>query len=138
MKGLRLNLEPIYPPPVPMLVPEPYYPAPEYNFDPMYLSNYPLAPVDDPKPEYHPGPEYLDEHLYDPAPSDAEPLNVAYPLVLGSLDSSHHSSMGDNFDYPEIRDLDNDSDANSDDLQYVLNNNSVLTQSLHLDLLYAR
>ena len=80
MIGLRLNPEPVYPPPVSIHVPEPFYLAPEYNFDPVYLSNYALAPKDDPEPEYHPepvtnqepkyhfNPEYFDESIYNPRP----------------------------------------------------------------------
>ena len=64
MIRLRLNPESVYPPPVSMPVPEPFHPAPEYNFDPVYLSNYLFVPKDDPESKYHPEPVANQEPKY--------------------------------------------------------------------------
>ena len=44
------NPELVYPPLEPIPVPQPHHPVFEYNFDPVYSPNYPLAPEDDPEP----------------------------------------------------------------------------------------
>ena len=118
------------------LNPDPIYPS--ISSEPQIVPNYQLEPeyqvVPNDQPEYHPGPDYSDP-LNDPI--YAEPMNIAHPPAPANPISPHNSSVGDNFDYPDIQALDQDSDANSNNLEYVLDYNSTLIQALYSDLLYA-
>ncbi|KAK4275762.1 hypothetical protein QN277_018792 [Acacia crassicarpa] len=159
MVARRLNPDPVYPPPVsaPQFVPVRPVHANDLGlpYNPYYLVEH----LHDPEPEYHLGSEDPD-NLYDPNSVPAIPLN-AIPAP-GAPTDSHHSSVGDNFDYIDVADLldenvdseyeiikladleeehaDNVADlenANVENLRYVLDDNRDLTEILYNDFVRA-
>ncbi|KAK4275752.1 hypothetical protein QN277_018783 [Acacia crassicarpa] len=102
MVGRRLNPDPVYPPPAPAPQYVPVPPSPANPLGLPYNPHYLVEHLHDPEPVYHPSPEYPD-NLYDPNPVPTIPLNVL--PAPGAPADSHHSSVGNNFDYIDVADL---------------------------------